>query len=86
VATLRVVGRCGCGCPSVDFEADGQRPPAYPIAEGTGTTADGREVEIMLWGRADAITGLEICESGPKASGRLPTLESLRSWDEQPGM
>jgi len=36
VGGLRVVGRCHCGCASVDFAKNGQAPPARPIADATG--------------------------------------------------
>jgi len=79
VEALRVVGRCSCGCPSVDFEIGGQSLPAQPIADGTGELVDGTEVGVTVWGRTNAITGLEIYEkSGVVRS--LPLLATLRAW------
>jgi hypothetical protein len=59
---LRVVGRCSCGCPSVDFEKGGQAPPARVIADAYGETADGVQVGIILWGHEGRVTGLELYE------------------------
>jgi len=36
VPLLRVVGRCACGCGSVDFEVNGQTLPFHPIVDATG--------------------------------------------------
>src|SRR5262245_26922462 len=58
--TLRVIGRCSCGCPSVDFEINGQAPPNAPLAEATGRTPDNIEVGVILWGRPDALTGARV--------------------------
>jgi hypothetical protein len=78
VPNLRVVGRCPCGCPSVDFEDGGQALPAKPIADGTGKLADGTEVGVILWGRTDAITGLEFYELGSTATS-LPVIGTLKA-------
>lgn len=79
VRALRVVARCSCGCPSVDFEVDGQTRPAQPIADATGRTADGTELGVMLWGRADSITGLE-CYEMDRPCRSLPLVTTLQAW------
>lgn len=79
VTTLRVVGRCPCGCPSIDFEVNGQTLPAQPIADATGQTADGTDVGVILWGRKDAITGLEFYERDG-AIRALPPVATLQAW------
>ena len=77
--TLRVVARCSCGCPSVDFEINGQALPNEPLVEATGQTADGIEVGVILWGRRDAVTGLEFYERDrPFIS--LPPVTTLRAY------
>jgi len=72
IAQLRVVGSCSCGCASVDFEKDGQSPAAHPIADAHGETPTGLKFGLILWGRDDAITGLEIYELDPGAASTLP--------------
>ena len=76
---LRVVGRCDCGCPSVDFEVRGQAPPNAPLVQATGRTADGVEVGVILWGRGDAVTGLEFHEMGGPIRS-LPLIATLRAY------
>jgi hypothetical protein len=79
---LRVVGRCGCGCASVDFERDGQSVLSHPIAEAIAETpAAGLKCGLILWGRDDAVTGLEIYEFEGGSLSELPPLEMLRPWD-----
>jgi hypothetical protein len=79
VASLRVVGRCSCGCPSVDFRSNGQSSPFRPIADATGRTADGAQVGVILWGHEDVISGLEIYQMVGLVR-ELPAVESLKPW------
>jgi hypothetical protein len=81
VPGLRVVGRCDCGCASVDFEKDGQSASAHPIADAVGETPAGLKVGVILWGRADAVTGLEVYELDVGSASALPPLESLKPWN-----
>jgi len=78
VKTLRVVGRCSCGCPSVDFVVNGQTLPFQPIADATAQIPDGAEVGVTLWGRTDAITGLELYEMGAPVTS-LPIAHTLKT-------
>lgn len=80
---LRAVDRCSCGCDSVDFEADGAVRPAKPIGDAIGTTAAGGVVGVIVWGRDDAVTGLEIYDLGAGDDGlRLPVPSSIRGFRE----
>jgi hypothetical protein len=72
VSRLRVVGECGCGCASVDFEKDGQSSHAHPIADAEGKTPAGLNFGLILWGRDGALTGLEIYELDPGSADTLP--------------
>jgi hypothetical protein len=78
VAHLRVVANCGCGCASIDFELEGQSGGSRPIADATGLTETGLQVGLILWGRDDAVTGLEVYELDPDSAGTLPRLDTLR--------
>jgi hypothetical protein len=80
VAGLRVVGRCSCGCPSVDFEPGGQSAGSSILADALGNNASGAEVGLILWGRHGAITGLEAYELG-EAVRDLPDRSTLHTWD-----
>jgi hypothetical protein len=72
----QVVGKCDCGCASVDF---------LPNTEGNvvasdayGRTSGGVDVGVLLWTRGGAVSGLEVYMLGVDTAD-LPTVESLRS-------
>lgn len=77
VPALRVVGRCSCGCPSIDFVRG--RVASGLLADATGRSANGVEMGVILWGQPGAITGLELYELGRPVRS-LPEVSSLRPW------
>jgi hypothetical protein len=74
---LRAVGQCGCGCDSVDFVEHDPAHMSYPVADGIGRTTRGGEVGIIVWGRHDAITGLEVYSFDDEDDSKLPIPESI---------
>ena len=64
VPSLRVVGRCECGCASVDFEVGGDPRESYRLADGIGTTRSGGQVGVLVWACGDRLSGLEIYDLG----------------------
>ena len=80
---LRAVDRCACGCDSVDFVRHDPAHPAKPIADGIGTTPAGGMVGVIVWGKGDAVTGLEIYDLGAgEGDLRLPAPRSIRPFRE----
>jgi hypothetical protein len=76
-----VVDQCNCGCASVDFAFAGEERPR-PIADGVATTPAGGGVGVIVFGTADAITGLEIYDNGAgERDLTLPLPDSIRGWD-----
>jgi hypothetical protein len=79
VEHLRAVDQCGCGCDSVDFAKHDPTRPAQPICDAIGTTPAGGTVGVIVWGRPDAITSLEIYDLGAgDGDVKLPTPDSIR--------
>ncbi len=77
VATLTVVGTCGCGCASVDFaEPENQTERTAPIGEGYGRTAAGAQVDAIVWGTVDSVSALEVYGLGHD-DGSLPLPDSI---------
>jgi hypothetical protein len=75
---LRAIGQCGCGCDSVDFVPHDPARMSRPIADGMGTTPGGGDVGVIVWGRPDAITGLEIYSLGAEDHDlKLPLADSI---------
>ncbi len=81
LSPLRAVDRCDCGCASVDFTPHNPERPSKPIADGVGTTPAGGTVGIIVWGRSDAVTGLEIYDLGAGEGDLvLPLAASIRTF------
>src|SRR5215204_2117950 len=59
IPCLVIIARCECGCASVEFDAPSEQRSGV-IADATGHTPRGGQVGVIVWGRSDAITGLEI--------------------------
>jgi hypothetical protein len=77
--SLQVVGRCECGCDSLDFADSDTARRSQPIGDGIGTTRAGGKVGVIVWGTAEAVTGLEIYDLGAGAADlRLPDPESIQ--------
>ncbi len=78
---LRVVGKCDCGCDSVDFVEQG-KTQSKPIADGIGSTSRGGKVGVIVWGTSDMITGLEVYDLGAGDHYiKLPTPDSFKSFE-----
>ena len=83
LSELRVVGVCGCGCDTVEFEVGPPKEPPGIVADGTGTTPEGGRVGVILWGLDGRLTGLEVYDCGAGEDGlRLPVPGSIRGWKQ----
>ena len=74
LGALQVVGRCDCGCASVDLEPD--EGAAQVLGEGFGVTPGRIPVGVTLWERGTRIVGLEVYMLG-NDTAELPMPESL---------
>jgi hypothetical protein len=86
---VRVVGGCGCGCPSIDLEVgDGSRDgPPKPLVVADAESPEGVPVGVILWIRGGALSGLEVHPWHGTGGVGLPHTESLvavRSRDRRP--
>ena len=43
---LRVIGKCDCGCDTVEFASHESQSPSQPMADGVGQTAKGGSVGV----------------------------------------
>jgi len=79
LANVEVVGRCQCGCPSVDLEVGSgprngtPKPLVLADAESPGEVPVG----VILWVRGGALSGLEVHPWDGARGVRLPRPESL---------
>ena len=84
IPNLEVVARCECGCASVDFDSPTSEQRSGVIADAAGRTPRGGQVGVIVWGRSDAITGLEIYDLGAGDDDLvLPVPTSVIPWDRQ---
>jgi hypothetical protein len=79
VRSLLVIGRCGCGCASVDFAV----PPsitqsAAPLVDATGKTPSGDDLGIIIWANGGSISGLEVFGHTDEPAP-LPVVSSIKS-------
>lgn len=80
--TLAVVARCECGCASVDFDEQPSEHRSKPVGDGVGETPLGGRVGVIVWGRQDAIIGLELHDLGAGDDDLvLPVPESITPWE-----
>ena len=77
--SLQVVGRCDCGCASVDFQH--LRPGQIPslMADAIGETPSGEHVNVLVFACENQFTALEIVGYTDDPVG-LPTLSTVRAW------
>jgi hypothetical protein len=76
-----VVGRCHCGCPSIDLAATG--PPSdgrpVPLVLADAESPEGIQVGVILWARDGRLSGLEVHPWEASGSFRLPHPETLHN-------
>jgi len=86
VGGLEVVARCECGCASVDFRAPASELRTALLADGLAQTPRGGVVGVIVWGRPDAITGLEVYDLGAGGDDLgLPVPGSIRPFEADAG-
>ena len=82
VESLRAVGACECGCPSIDFVSQEETVGSAPVAEALGTSPEGVDVGLLIWAKGVAIVGFELYNFGDAVPFSLPHIETLRPFPE----
>lgn len=65
---VRVVGTCGCGCPSVDFFND----PGAGLSTLVDAGLDGTDDGLFLYALGDRLGGIEYVSSSDEMASELP--------------
>jgi hypothetical protein len=84
VAKLRVVAKCGCGCPTVDFALGSDRKlgASEIVAEAGGKSPEGVSVGVILHAREGELSELEVYSTqGLDISFTLPIPDSLEHYE-----
>jgi hypothetical protein len=80
ISKLRVVSRCGCGCPTVDFAIGVSRTegPSHLIADVEGESPEGVRIGVIVHVRDGEISELEVYSlTGESKRFSLPMPSSL---------
>jgi hypothetical protein len=83
VPEISVVGRCTCGCPTLDLALSGSTErtagPSEILADFDGTTEEGVPVGVVLHARKGQISELEVYAiSDFEGTFGLPKIQSLK--------
>ena len=73
VLSLEVVGVCTCGCRSIYFAGESRKDKR--LADTWGHTADGKRIDVLVWGSEEKVTSLDLVDY--LSTGELPTPESI---------
>ena len=81
--TVRVVARCGCGCPTVNLATEGDKTPlmgpSQILADFLGSTKEGVQVGVILHARQGKLSELEVYSlAGTEGPFSLPDVETLK--------
>ena len=84
IPKLRVVSRCGCGCPTIDFAIGTVRKNGLSqiIADAEGTSPEGVHIGVIVHVREGEISELEVYSTTGEKNVRLPKPESLVPWPD----
>jgi len=82
---LRVVSRCSCGCPTIDFAISGRTADLTSastiLGEGGGTSPEGVCFGIILHGREGLISELEVYGLEREGPFTLPDINQIEIYD-----
>ena len=81
----RVIGGCGCGCPSLDFEIDAPNIRRQIISDVVGISPESVLCGLILFATETAIDNLEVYSYGASTRFSLPRTRDLRTFDEYRG-
>lgn len=81
IPRLHVVGRCGCGCPTVDLALKGQphsrEAVAQLIAEAEGEASEGVPVGVLIFAKDRILSELEVYSMSGETPFSLPFPDAL---------
>lgn len=81
LSQVRVVGRCGCGCPTIDLavarRAASLGSPTTILAEAGGTSPEGVRFGVILHSREGLLSELEVYSQGSPGPFTLPEIDQI---------
>jgi hypothetical protein len=79
VATLQVVGRCGCGCASVDFCRPATGHMAQMVADAVAKAPNGEDLGVLVFALNGQLSGLEVYSYSDNPAP-LPVVASIAAY------
>jgi hypothetical protein len=80
--SLQVVGKCECGCASVDFQHLKPGEIAEVVADAIGETRSGETVDVIVFALGGNFVALEFVGYSD-IPATLPVPSTVRGWDGQ---
>lgn len=80
IESLQVVGRCECGCASVDFQHLRSGETAEVVADAVGATSAHEQVGIIVFALGSDLQRLEIVGYSAEPPP-LPVPSTIRGWE-----
>jgi len=74
--TVQVIGRCSCGCASVDFLTPAKGQVARIVADAHATAPNGEYVGVLVWAIDSELSGLEFYSYSDNPAP-IPVLASI---------
>ena len=81
IGLLQVVGKCQCGCASVDFRHLNPGEIAEVVADAIGETPNGEQVGVLVFALAGSFVSLEIVGYSDSPAP-LPIASTVRGWGD----
>jgi len=77
--SLQVVGRCECGCASVDFLASPPGKTPRVVADAVAKSPTGEDLGVIVWAHEGSLVGLEVYSYGDTPAP-LPVVAPISSY------
>lgn len=81
IPNLRVVGRCSCGCPTIELALSRRPHPreivAQLVAEADGNSPEGIPVGVLVFAKDGVLSELEVYSRSGEGPFSLPSPDAL---------
>ena len=86
LAAARVISRCGCGCPSIDFAVEGLPRPSGPLRIlGDYVIGEPPAAGIMIFEQSGVLGGIEVYTLAGDMPDALPAPAELLPFESASG-
>jgi len=79
LGALQVIGRCKCGCASVDFRTPEPGQIAHMVADAVAKAPNGEDLGLIIWALNGRLSGLEVYSYSDNPAP-LPAVASISGY------